>query len=261
LSQRKGIVMARRHTIGSNTYRFFVDPSVLRGEQVQIEDADLIRQLGSVLRLVAGDQVVLLDGLGNQYIVTLESLGKSRITGHIEQHGAGAGEPQLQLTLYIGLMRAERFEWLLQKGTELGTAVFAPIICERSVADGEVGAAKLLRWQRIVREAAEQSRRSRLPQVLRPQPFQIACSHLQHPALLLWEGQGAQPLRTILREYAEYPTALGIFSGPEGGLSDTERSLARSHRIQEVTLGPRTLRAETAPLVAATAIMYEFGEL
>ncbi len=253
--------MARRHTIGSNTYRFFVDPSVFRGEQVQIEDADLIRQMGSVLRLGAGDQVVLLDGLGNQYIATLASLGKGRITGHIEQHEAGGGEPNLQLTLYVGLMRAERFEWLLQKGTELGVAVFAPIICERSIADGEIGAAKLLRWQRIVREAAEQSRRSRLPQVLRPQPFHMACAQMQHPALLLWEGQGAPPLRTILREYTEYPTALGIVSGPEGGLSETERNLAHSHGIQEVTLGPRTLRAETAPLVAATAVLYEFGEL
>ncbi len=254
--------MSKRQTTRSNTYRFFVPPTCFRGDRVEIDDPDLARQLAVVLRLGVGDRVVFLDGIGNQSIVVLTEVGKGRVRGQIEQQELAGAEPHLALTLYIGLMRAERFEWLLQKGTELGVAAFVPVLCERSVSDGAVGAAKLARWQRIIREAAEQCRRGRIPQLELPIGFNQACAGAiaNGPALLLWEGQGVQAIGAVLRALTA-PVGLSLLSGPEGGLSDAEYSQAQAHGIVAVTLGPRTLRAETAPLAAAAIALYQFGDM
>ena len=256
--------MSKRQTTNSNTYRFFVPPTSFRGDAVAVDDPDLARQIAVVLRLAAGDRVVLLDGLGTQYTVALTEIGKGRVRGQIEQQETAGGEPRLSLILYVGLLRAERFEWLLQKGTELGVVAFVPVLCERSVSDGAVGAAKLARWQRIIREAAEQCRRGRVPQLELPIGFDQACTHAtaHGPTLLLWEGQGAQSISSALQALpAVPPTILSLISGPEGGLTEAERSQAHAHAIIPVTLGPRTLRAETAPLAAAAVALYEFGDM
>jgi 16S rRNA (uracil1498-N3)-methyltransferase len=255
--------MSRRQTT-SNTYRFFVAPDAFRDDTVLIEDDDLVRQLTSVLRLGAGDRIVLLDGTGWQHTVVIESAGRGRVAGQVEQRERVLSEPKLELTIAAGLMRAERFEWLLQKGTELGAAAFIPVLCERSISEGGAGAAKQARWARIIREAAEQSRRGILPRLEAPLPYKEACKGAAGgPALLLWEGQGAMPIRSALEALAAArpPAALTTLSGPEGGLTDAELELASSVGIPPVTLGPRTLRAETAPLAAAAAAMYAFGEM
>jgi 16S rRNA (uracil1498-N3)-methyltransferase len=256
--------MSKRQTTHSNTYRFFVPPTSFQGDLVMIDDQDLARQIGVVLRLGAGDQIVLLDGIGMHYVVTLSEVGKGRVRGQIEQQAAAGGEPRLSLTLFAGLMRAERFEWLLQKGTEIGVAAFVPVLCERSVSDGAVGANKLARWQRIIREAAEQCRRGRVPLLEAPIRFDQASvrAAANGPALLLWEGQGVAAIGATLRGLpAGVPQTLGLLSGPEGGLTDAEYRQASEHTILPVTLGPRTLRAETAPFAAATIALYEFGEM
>ncbi len=254
-----------RSSIASNTYRFFVPPEALAGGRFALEDADLAHQLGVVLRLRPGDRVLLLDSQGWQYTVRLEELTRRAVAGAVEEHTPAGGEPRAALTLYPALIRAERFEWLLQKGTELGTAAFVPLVCARSAAGDSDGAArKRERWGRIVREAAEQSRRGRLPDLGAPLPFTAACAHAagHDLALLLWEGDGAEPLRRVLRARADTPPQrIALLSGPEGGLTDEERATAQAHGIVAVTLGPRTLRAETAPLAAAAMTLYELGEM
>lgn len=253
-----------RSSITSNTYRFFVPPEAFAGEQFALEDADLAHQLGTVLRLRSGDRVLLLDGCGWQYTVRLEELNRRGVTGAVEQRAAATGEPRAMLTLYPALIRAERFEWLLQKGTELGVAAFVPLVCTHSHSgEAEAAARKQQRWGRIVREAAEQSRRGRLPDLAAALPFAAACTQAAgcDLALLLWEGAGAEPLRRVLRTHMQgFPQRIALLSGPEGGLTDAERATAQSHGLIAVTLGPRTLRAETAPLAAAALILYELGE-
>jgi 16S rRNA (uracil1498-N3)-methyltransferase len=253
--------MSRRST--SNTYRFFVPPSSLHGGQFLSTDAKLIHQLSNVLRLQVGDQITLLDGLGNSSLVELTALERKHIVGIVQHSALATGEPQLQLTLYIGLMRAERCEWLLQKATELGVTQFVPMLTERTQrAEAGLSAAKRERWERIIREAAEQARRSRLPQLTPPVDFTRACQSrpTDQVSLLLWEGSGVVGLRTLLT--AQPPSqGYAVFSGPEGGFSSGELEIAREHGIIPVSLGPRTLRAETAPLAAATALLYHCGEL
>lgn len=251
----------KRQTIHSNTYRFFV-ASEISGETVSIDDRALAHQLSNVLRLQPGDEIVLLDNSGWQYVVALQQLGRDHVSGMVVGRAPASGEPRTQLTLYLGLMRPERFEWSLQKCTELGAAVFVPLVCERSV-DADMSERKAERWSRIVREAAEQSRRGKLPTIAAAQPFAEACAHAAQCdlALLLWEGDGVASLRQVLRARTEPATTIALLSGPEGGLSNDEFKIADAHGIIPVTLGPRTLRAETAPVAAITAILYECGDM
>lgn len=256
---------SHRHAPTSNTYRFFVPPDSLEGETFALEDVDLAHQIGTVLRLRPGDRVLLLDNSGAEHTVRLTVIERRRLAGAVEQRAETQTEPRLQLTLYAPLIRAERFEWLLQKGTELGARSFVPLLCARtSTAEAEVGARKHERWSRILREAAEQSRRAYLPALRSPMRFAEACAAApQHDlALLLWENTGASPLRQTLHERAAtLPHNIALLSGPEGGLTDDEYTAAQTCGIIPVTLGRRTLRAETAPLVAASALLYELGDL
>lgn len=254
----------------SNTYRFFVDPDVIHGRDVRIEERALVHQIGTVLRLRSSMEVTLLDNSGWEHTVRLESVERHAVSGTVESRQLAAGEPHLKLALYVALLKGERFEWVLQKGTELGVSVFVPVVCERSVVDdaAEIGAAKLERWERIVREAAEQSRRGRLPKLQPAQLFSPACEHAtrRERTLLLWEGHGAASLRRTLKESVPRaappaPLSLAVFSGPEGGWTESEMATAIMYNIDLVSLGARTLRAETAPIAAAAVLLYEYGDL
>jgi 16S rRNA (uracil1498-N3)-methyltransferase len=252
-----------RDTAHSNTYRFFVDSSAFDEGQVRLFDPELGHQLANVLRLGRSDRVVLLDGEGWQYTVALETVDRrGTVNGAIESREAAGGEPRLALTVYLPLIRTERFEWALQKGVELGAATFVPTLCAHSI-DATLDERRLTRWRRIIREAAEQARRGRLPRLASPLTFDEACMQVTPyaPALLLWEGDNATPLAAALRMLSRdaSPAMLGILSGPEGGLTDDERRCAERHGIMRVSLGPRTLRAETVPIAATAIIMHELG--
>jgi 16S rRNA (uracil1498-N3)-methyltransferase len=240
-----------------NTLRFFVAPAALATDQVQIDDQALAHQLGRVLRLAPGARVLLLDGLGMACEVELSALTREGFSGLVRARTAASGEPPLHLTLYLALIRPERFEWALQKSVELGATRLVPVSFARSLPADRADARKLERWRRIVREAAEQSCRGILPEVSTPLAFAAACGQAAAAALplLLWEGT-APPLRERLRARPALPS-ISLLSGPEGGITAAELTAAVEHGIMPVSLGPRLLRAETAPLAAVAAIMYE----
>ncbi len=235
---------------------------MINGDTVTLTDTALVHQMAHVLRLRPGSEVLLLDGLGTTYRATLTAVGRTSVSAQIEAQEASAGEPALMLTLYVPLLRAERFEWVLQKGTELGVSRFIPTQCTHSLAADRADAHKLERWNRIVREAAEQSCRGRLPVVSDPQPFVTACATAATAdlPLLLWEGT-APGLRSVLRSHTHPPATplptIAILSGPEGGLTSNELTTATEHGMIPVALGARILRAETASIAATAAIFYE----
>ncbi|HZG69786.1 MAG TPA: RsmE family RNA methyltransferase [Herpetosiphonaceae bacterium] len=248
-----------------NTYRFFVAPTAIRGHDVHIDDGALLHQLGSVLRLQPADRIVLLDNTGFEYTVVIRSIGRQEVTGYVEACIPARGEPHLRLALYVALLKGDRFELVLQKGTELGASRFVPLVTARSLADPATGAtaARRERWERIIRESAEQSRRGRLPVLAAPQPFRQACIEATGEArtMLLWEGQDAQSLADVLAAGHDEPRPLALFSGPEGGWTEDEVATAVGYNMIPVSLGPRILRAETAPIAAAAAIFFEHGDL
>jgi len=244
-------------------HRFFVPPSHIEGERVTLT-ADASRQLARVLRARPGDCITVLDNSGYEYAVTLDSVTPRNSTGIVTDRYIGEGEARLSITLYQGLMKSDRFEYVLQKGTELGITRFVPIISERTVARNVVSPNRLARWSKIIREAAEQAGRSRLPVLKETLSFTEACDAISKPAIIGWESERDTGIRdTLVRLKADVREArsISIMIGSEGGLDDGEVEYALSRGIAPVSLGRRVLRAETAGVIAAAVVLYEMGEM
>ncbi len=242
-------------------HRFFVDPQQI-GARVWF-DEEQARQMRRVLRLRPGDPVLALDGRGQQYEVVLHEVSGARVTGQVVAQAEATGEPAARLTLFQSLLRREKFEWVLQKGTELGVAAFAPVTTRRSLVRGEdVSPDKLTRWRRIVKEAAEQSGRGRLPEVRPPLPFEDVLEQLNGytKAILLWEEATGAGIAPALAGLPPAP-AVALFVGPEGGYEPAEVDQARAAGAAIATLGPRILRTETAAVAAVTLALHALGEM
>ena len=240
-----------------NTFRFFVASSQLA--QAATDEAALVHQWVRVLRIRPGQTALLIDSAARQaHHVQFNDVGKQRVTWHTLAVIDIDTEPNLDITLAVGLMRAERFEWLLQKATEIGVAHIQPVLCERSRSDGGVGPQKIERWHRIVREAAEQACRARIPDVSAPVPLSQVLAQPLPWAVYLHEGTDTVPLRSVLPAPA---SRVLLLSGPEGGFSPAECAAMQQAGCVGGGLGRRILRAETAPLVAATMVLTYAGEL
>ncbi len=236
-------------------HRFFVSPTAVRGNQVHFSP-DQARQFRSVLRMREGEQVLVLDGRGLSHLVELIHLGKKSALGRVLETSSAGGEPAGDLILYQAILRSERFEWVLQKGVELGVTIFRPMLTRRTVRRAP-GDAKWKRWRLIILEAAEQSGRGRLPLLEDPISFDDAIVSAQGLALLP-TVYASDPARQVLTT-ASWPVTL--FVGPEGGFDPQEVELARTSGVHPVSLGPRILRTETAAIALITLAMGALGEL
>ena len=238
-------------------HRFFLPPEALRDGRVAFPP-DIARQMERVLRLKAGERVVVLDGTGREYVVLLSSVGRPT-TGAVEESRDNCAEPATKLTLFQGLLKGTKFDLVLQKGTELGVSRFIPVTTARSIPS-EPRASRHGRYSTIVREAAEQSRRGRIPKV---RPAEALAESLAASAgeltIFLWEEGGALHLCDISLPHRG--GSVNLFVGPEGGFSSEEAKLARGFGAHIVTLGPRILRAETAAIAGAALVLAGCGEL
>jgi len=242
---------------GRTLNRFFVSGEPLSVNHVATVDT-LASQLSSVLRLNRGDHIVLLDGSGIEYTAQIQALSRHHAAALVLSAQPCQAEPAIHLTLYQCSLKQEKFEWVLQKGTELGVSRFVPVISTRSIVrPAETLRRKYDRWHAIIREATEQCGRGRLPVLADPLEWPAAVSSLVGAGFLPWESAAASvPLGATLT-----PSPLSILIGPEGGITSEEAQLASTHGWQIVSLGPRTLRAETAALAAVTIAMAHSGEL
>jgi 16S rRNA (uracil1498-N3)-methyltransferase len=251
-------------------HRFFVPPSWIRGDRVTVEGPQA-HQIRNVLRMRPGDKVVLLDNSGWEIETELQVVESQEVAGTVVCRRLSTGEPRTKISLYQSVLKSKGFEVVLQKGTELGIVEFVPVISERCVvSDLEPMDKKRTRWEAIIKEAAEQSRRGRKPSLRTSTLFPQACDHARQTgalSLIFWEEQGPTALRSLLRmappgrEKRWPPFSINLFIGPEGGFEPDEVTLAKRYGVLPVSMGPRILRAETAGLVAAAAILYELGDL
>lgn len=258
-------------------HRFFVPPSWVQGNEVTITGPQA-HQIARVLRMRPGDGVIVLDNSGWELEVQLVSVDRTMVKGEVLHRKLSGGEPRTKISLYLGVLRSNRFEFVLQKGTELGVVQFVPVIADRCVeSDLEAVEMKLRRWEWIIQEAAEQCRRGRKPALRSAVLFLQACEQARQSgglSLIPWEGEKSTSLRHLLQqspqdamtEIANHeqrwpPFAINLFIGPEGGFTPDEIAIARRYGLVPVTLGPRILRAETASVVAAATILYELGDL
>jgi 16S rRNA (uracil1498-N3)-methyltransferase len=222
---------------------------------------DVAHQVRDVLRLTPGAAIDLLDGRGMEYPSAVLEVGRKGVRVRVGEPRRGRAEPSVRLVLCLGMLKAAKFEWVLQKGTELGVAAFVPLLCERAVAATEaMGEAKRRRWERILVEAVEQCGGARVPELSQPRPLMHLLASVPPGAVALmpWEEEAAAHLRATLQSAVDdaggiqHVPEVRLFIGPEGGFSSGEVALARRHGALPVTLGPRILRAETAALAAVT---------
>ncbi|MFI5274156.1 MAG: 16S rRNA (uracil(1498)-N(3))-methyltransferase [Ktedonobacterales bacterium] len=241
--------------------RFIADDLALAAGATLDLPPELAHQARDVLRLGPGDTLRLLDGAGGEYSATLLAADRKRVSvrlGAREAHSAT--EPAVRVVLCQGMLKAAKYEVIVQKGTELGIAAFVPLLTERSVAAAaEASDAKRLRWRKIAAEAVEQCGGTRLPALDAPQTLPDALAALPPGAIALipWEGERSAALRPALAGAVAraggraHLAGVWLFIGPEGGFSAAEIALAQHHGALPVTLGPRILRAETAAIVVA----------
>lgn len=238
-------------------HRFFLTPEQFNNTNIVVQ-GEIAHQLQRVLRLPIGAKVILLDGIGNQYPSEVASYNKTSAQLCIIEKQPSEGEPNIQIQLFQALLKGEKFDFVLQKGTELGVSSFVPVLMERCISDA-VNLNKVERWHKIVREAAEQSRRGILPLVAeRLTPFaQVVTQAEGDLKLLAWE-EATLPLKQVLYN-AKSPASVNIIIGPEGGITPSEAALAQAHGFQSVSLGSRILRAETAGAIVAALTLYHFS--
>ncbi len=243
--------------------RFFVQPEQVSNAQVMILGDD-VKHATRVLRLGKGDVVTVLDGTGNEYQAQLVELGRERLIGQIIARTVSSAEPRHRLTVVQGLPKGDKLEMVIQKCTELGAIAFVPVQMERSVVQLQADkvARKQERWQRIAQEAAEQSRRGRVP-VVKPAVTwrEFWASSDQFDLILVaWEEEMGMSLHAVL---GQHPNAahIALVIGPEGGISSDEIALARQAGAKTVTLGQRILRTETAGVALLSMVMYHYGEM
>jgi 16S rRNA (uracil1498-N3)-methyltransferase len=245
-------------------HRFFVPAAWLEEVDVTIT-GPLVHRLRNVLRLRSGAHVILLDNSGWEHEMEIGNVTSQRVEGRVVHKSLATAEPRTKITLYQALLKLDKFEWVLQKSTELGVVGFVPMITERCIIGSleDISKTKTERWWRIVMEAAEQSGRGRLPTLRPAVMFPHACEDAARGGLTLipWEEEKERSLRSILRAAERPPFSINLFIGPEGGFAPAELAQAQRYGAIPITLGPRILRAETAGLVAAAAILHELGDL
>ncbi len=246
--------------------RLFIPEKNIDGGAVRITGDDA-HYLAHVLRLQVGDSFEVVVPDTKEYTVNIERITPDSVQGRITASLQRATEPQLSLTLYQAILKGKNFPLVIQKAVELGVGAIVPLKTRRTVvrlSDSEAEKRRQ-RWQRIAREAAEQSERITVPAVATPLDFQ--------PALEQWQRQNAPGLifaaRAVGRDGCSLHAVLGklegtgslaIFIGPEGGFSTEEIENGIRAGLREVSLGRRILRAETAAIVACGLCMYELDK-
>ena len=230
-------------------HRFFIEQRIEPSARVVIADEKLLHQWRQVLRLGAGDEVILFDGFGQDHRCELASLDKKEAVCLVRESSQNAVAPAQHLCLFASLIKRESFEWFLEKATELGVSEIRPVIADRS----EVRKFNLLRAKEIVREAAEQSGRGSLPALYEPMELANVFKEYHYFKNIAFDPHG-EPFK---KESWKKEEKLGCFIGPEGGWSARELEFFREKKIPVYSLGTPTLRAETAATAVAALLLLQ----
>ncbi len=237
--------------------RIFTEQTLALGSELALEPGPS-QHLARVLRMGPGDELRLFDGSACEYQARIIAADKRQVVVAVLESGPGLAESPLRLHLGIGISRGERMDWVVQKATELGVAAISPLYTERTEVRlrGEREARKQQHWRQVAVSACEQCGRSVLPVVHEP------------TALDQWLRAGGGERRFVLHHRAttaprgtELPTSVKLLVGPEGGLSEAEIAAAEAAGFESLTLGPRVLRTETAPLAALAVLQARWGDM
>ena len=242
-------------------HRFFTDASCIDNGIVNITGDD-VGHITKVLRLREGDEISVCNKAGMDYTCAIESISKETVTAKILCQSPSKTESNINITLYQGIAKGDKMDYIIQKGVELGVNKFVPVVTKRTVVKISDGAKKTSRWQKIATEASKQSVRGIIPVVSEPMDFNDIVKTISQAGnalnIMAYENESNIKLKNIIKN--SKCTNVNIIIGPEGGFDEAEAELARANGINTVTLGPRILRTETAPVAVCSAIMYELGD-
>jgi 16S rRNA (uracil1498-N3)-methyltransferase len=257
--------------------RFYAEPGAFLPDDKQVTlSEEETRHLRDVLRLRAGDEACVFDGEGREFACVVREAGGRKGGARLEVRGAvepPRPESPLFLRLAVSLLKGEKFDLVVQKAVELGVGLVEPVVTKRSdvrLRDERDAMRRVERWRRLSVEAAKQSGRARVPLVKMPLTFETFVTADETPATagpsrdslrLMFAERGGVGLHALSVAGATRPSHVAALVGPEGGWDDEEVALARRHGWTIITLGGRTLRAETAAIAAAALLQHLFGDL
>ncbi|MDO9086619.1 MAG: 16S rRNA (uracil(1498)-N(3))-methyltransferase [Anaerolineaceae bacterium] len=240
-------------------HRFFVEPDQIKGTRV-LFSPDVSHQIVRVLRLKSEVTIIVLNNEGMQFEVKLVKLDPQQCEGEILQTQVVDTEPKIRLHLIVALAQRDKFEWILQKCCELGIHTITPMLTERSLVMKTMDFHKKQeRWKRILKEAAEQSHRGRIPELRSPIHFDQALQETGGWCLIAWENEQRQRLMDVFD--GENSKDIAVMVGPEGGFSEQEIQAAVLLGWKPFSMGKRILRMETAAIVACALVFQLSGDI
>ena len=234
-------------------------PNALSSDTLVDLDESSSRHLASVLRMPAGRQVILFNGQGGEYSGELVNVKKNRVSVSISTFIACDRESPLKIHLAIGVSRGDRMDWVIQKATELGVTAITPLFTERTEVklNAERLKKKTRHWQHVAISACEQCQRTLVPIVNPAMPLEQWVVADNHRLKLVLHHR----TKRNLGEFCNTNSLVSLLVGPEGGLSDSEIDLSLNSGFEPLTLGPRVLRTETAPLAAISILQSLWGDM
>lgn len=229
---------------------------------IDSEDANHIKK---VLRIGVGDEITVCDGAGVDYTVRISDIGKSAIECDILSKTKCDTEPSIKITLYQGLPKAAKMDYIIQKNTELGITKIVPAKLSRCVVklDGKATEDKKCeRWQKIANEAAKQSGRGVVPEIGNPMTIDEIINDVKNYDLVFipYECEEETHLKDIVENTKDAKT-ISFIIGPEGGFDTAEIDKFKASGIKTITLGKRILRTETAAEAVVSMLMYAYDEI
>jgi 16S rRNA (uracil1498-N3)-methyltransferase len=243
-------------------HQFFVAPQNISSREV-IFKGNEFHHLIDVLRGKIGERVIVNDNQGSEYEVILTSISRNLARGQIEKKRR-VKRASVEITLAQALPKGKKMDWVVQKNTEIGVAEIVPIQTARTMVQLSETQRKTRpsRWQEIAKQAAQQSRRSFIPQIAPLTELEKLKWSKYDLGLILWEGEREKAIRNLFPFSKREMKRVLIVVGPEGGFTSGEICfLKKQKKVHFVSLGEKILRTETAGLVAVTIILYELGEI
>ena len=244
--------------------RFFVDKSSISDGKAVIcgEDA---KHISLSLRSKPGEHFSLCDKEGTDYECTVLSISKAEVVLNVDEVKKNESEPSVFVTLYQALVKSDKFDTVVQKSVELGVGRIVPVVMERCISrPDEAGLSKKIeRWNKISKEAAMQSGRGIVPEVMPAVDYKEALNQMKQNdiSFVCYENEPHVSIEKIAANKKESADSASLLVGPEGGISEKEAKLAEADGIPLASLGKRILRTETAPLCALSCLMLVTGNL
>lgn len=226
-------------------HRFFIEQRISESAKITIADKNLIHQWIKVFRLKEGDRVIIFDGSRFDYVSEFVSMDKNNAILRIVEKNENENIPKKEIHLFQSIIKKDKFEWVLEKGTELGVSHFHPIISERS----EKKNINFDRAEKIIKEASEQSGKGSLPQISELTDLESALNN--DFVSITFHPTGDK----FDKNDFEKEKILGIFIGPEGGWSNKDLEIFKKRGVKILSLGSQFLKAETAAVAVSSLLL------